>query len=409
VSVVVIGLNHRTVPIGLLERFAVTPGEHSKVLHDLCSRPNVTEAVVLSTCNRTEVYAVAERFHGAYGDIRDALCRLGDVRADEIAEHLYSDHDDGAVGHLFAVASGIESDVLGETEILGQVRSAWDVARDDGSARAALNLLFRHAIEVGKRARTETAISRSTSSVSHAAVDMARDRIGDLAGRRAVVIGAGEMGEGIVRSLAGAGVEIVIANRTFERGEHLATQFAGRAVTLHDLGHEVRAADLVLTSAPGLSAAHVAGRADRPLLLIDIAVPRSVAVADVAGVTVLDLDDLREWADRGRAERRTEVDAVRSIIAAEVARYNELVIGRQAAPLIAQLHERAASVRSGELARFEHRLQALSDRDRELVEQITRSIEAKLLHPLTQRLRDDAGTPRGERNAAALRDFFDLP
>ena len=165
-SVVVIGLNHRTAPVGLLERFTVAPDRLGKLLDDLCSRPNISEAVVLSTCNRTEVYARAERFHAGYGDVREALCLLGDVEPLELDGHLYSDHDDGAVAHLFAVACGLDSDVLGETEILGQVRTAWSAAREHGAARATLNLLFRHAIEVGKRARTETGISRSTSSVS---------------------------------------------------------------------------------------------------------------------------------------------------------------------------------------------------------------------------------------------------
>ncbi|MFZ9158878.1 MAG: glutamyl-tRNA reductase, partial [Ilumatobacteraceae bacterium] len=174
-SIVVFGVNHRTGPLALLERVTIAEDAIAKTIHGLMSRPNIREAVVLSTCNRTEVYAVAEKFHGAYGDLRDFFCDLGGFSADELAPHLYSQHDEAAVSHLFEVAAGLDSAVLGESEILGQVRDAWDRSQREGGSLSTLNLLFRHALEVGKRARTETSIGRHTSSVSHAAVDMARD------------------------------------------------------------------------------------------------------------------------------------------------------------------------------------------------------------------------------------------
>ena len=214
-SIVVIGVNHRTGPISLLERVSVSNDALGKVIHGLVSRANIREAAVLSTCNRTEVYAVAERFHGAYADIRDFFCELSGLEPDDLHPHLYSQHDDAAVTHLFEVASGLESAVLGESEILGQVRGAWEAAQAEGGARATLNLLFRHAIETGKRARTETGIGKHTASVSHAAVDMANERLGSLAGKRVLVVGAGEMGEGIAVALVGAGAtDITVTNRT---------------------------------------------------------------------------------------------------------------------------------------------------------------------------------------------------
>ena len=167
-SILVIGINHRSAPLSVLERVAIPADEVPKAVERLASRDNVREVVLLSTCNRTEVYAVTERFHGAYADIRDFFCELGDLAPDELHPHLYSQHDDAAVTHLFEVAAGLDSAVLGETEILGQVRAAWELAQTEGGARATLNLLFRHALETGKRARTETAISRSTASVSSA-------------------------------------------------------------------------------------------------------------------------------------------------------------------------------------------------------------------------------------------------
>jgi glutamyl-tRNA reductase len=414
VSVVVIGLNHRTVPIELLERFAVSADALGKALHDLCGRSNIAEAVVLSTCNRTEVYAVADRFHPAYGDIRDFLCDLAQLAPEDITEHLYSDHDHGAVRHLFSVAAGLESTVLGESEILGQVRTAWERAQAEGASRASLNLLFRHAVEVGKRARTETAIGRSTASVSHAAVEMARDRLGTLAGRTVLVVGAGEMGEGIVVALAAAGAgEVLVANRTLARAEELADRVGGSAISLDAVAAALPFADVVLTSTgAGLLVTEetVPSRDGRPLMVIDIAVPRDVAagVGLMPDVTLLDLDDLREWAARGRAERQGEVAAVQSIIGDEVQRFADVVEARQVAPLISQLHDYAEQVRLGELLRFAGRLDGLDDRQRGAVEAMTRGLVAKLLHAPSVRLKDDAGTPRGERNASALRDLYDL-
>lgn len=416
-SIVVIGVNHRTGPLSVLERLTITPEDIPKAITGLAARDNLREVAVLSTCNRMEVYAVAERFHGAYADIRDFLCELGNLRADELHPHLYSQHDEAAAQHLFEVASGLDSAVLGETEILGQVRSAWQVATDEGGVRSTLDLLFRHALSVGKKARTDTAISRGTSSVSHAAVEMVTDRLGALAGRNVLVVGAGDMGVGVATALhkAGAG-EITVCNRTPERGQHLAERVGARAFGLDRLGEAVSTADVVVAcTASGQSVvthADVAAnrRVGAPMLFVDIAVPRAVepAVADLDDVTVLDLDDLRDWADRGIARRSAEVARVRELVASELEQFTVEVTARQAAPLVAQLHEHADAVRTGELARYAGRLADLDDEQREAVEALTRTIVAKLLHGPSVRLRHDAGTPKGERNAAAVSDLFDL-
>ena len=415
-SIVVIGLNHRTVPLELLERTTVTAEALPKALHDLVSRPNINEVVLLSTCNRTEVYAVAERFHPAYADIRDFLCDLATMAPEDLQPHLYSQHDVAAVAHLFSVAAGLESAVLGEHEILGQVRSAWSVAQDEGTARSSLNQLFRHALETGKRARTETAIARSTASVSYAAVQMATERFGSLSGARVLVIGAGEMGEGIVTALARTGLgEVVVVNRSHQRAVELAERVGGKALPLSALADALADADVLLTSTGAGSIVIEAemverATAGRPLLVVDVAVPRDVdaAVADLPGVTLLDLDDLRDWAARGVAERAVEAAKVGHIVAEEVGRYSEEAVARQAAPLVAQLHEMADGVRQGELERFARKLASLDERERTTVEALTRAIVAKLMHEPTATLKRDAGTPRGERNADAVRDLFDL-
>jgi len=417
VSIVVIGINHRTAPVTLLEKMTIADSALPKALHNLGVRDDIREVVVLSTCNRTEVYAVVERFHGAYDDIRDFFCEVSGLPGEDVAPHLFSQHDEAAVAHLFEVASGLDSAVVGESEIIGQVRDAWESAMAQGVSRSSLNLLFRYAIETGKRARTETGISRSTASVSHAAVEMAEDIIGSLSGARVLVVGAGEMGEGVATALARAGARSVVVNRSGGRGEALAEKVGARVAPFSDLAAEVAAADVVVscTGAGDVVLTHGAVSAARdgataPLLIVDIALPRDVesSVADIDGVTLRDLDHLKEWAARGLSARTAEVGQVRSIIEEEVERFVLDSAQRQAAPLVAQLREAIEEVRTAELARFSGRLAQMGEEEREVIETITRSIVAKMLHNPSVRLREAAGTPQGERLSAAVRDLFNL-
>lgn len=416
-SILVIGVNHRSGPLSVLERVTLAPTEVPKAVEGLAQLDNVREAVVLSTCNRTEIYAVTEKFHGAYADIRDFLCHRGDISADDLHPYLFSQHDEAAVAHLFDVAAGLDSAVVGESEILGQLRQAWEVAQREGGARSTLNLLFRHAVEVGKRARTETAIARGTASVSHAAVEMAVDHHGSISGRRVALVGAGAMGEGIAVALHGAGVgDVVVVNRSPERGQALADRINGRALGMDRLHEALESSDVVLTSTgsdePVITADLVGRlrRGGRPLLFVDIAVPRDVdaGVADLPDATVLDLDDLSQWADRGRADRLAEVDRVAEIVRQEVERFGLQSAALQAAPLVSSLRERAEAMRVAELTRHAKRLNHLDDDQREVIDAITRGLVAKLLHEPSVRLRNQAGTPQGERNAAAVADLFDL-
>jgi len=419
VSIVVFGVNHRTGPLALLERVTIADDAIAKTVHGLMSRPNIREVVVLSTCNRTEVYAVAEKFHGAYGDLRDFFCDLGGFSADELIPHVYSQHDDAAISHLFEVASGLDSAVLGESEILGQVRIAWERSQREGGALSTLNLLFRHAIETGKRARTETSIGRHTASVSHAAVDMARESLGAIDGMTVLVVGAGDMGEGVTVALADSGVgQVLVTNRTIAKAQALADRVSGSVTEFYRLAESLVEADVVVTCTGAGSTVIDADmvknamlqRPERPLFIVDIAVPRDVDsdVANIDGVTLLDLDNLRDWAARGQAQRATEALAVRDIIVQEIERFNMETTARQAAPLVAQLHERAEAVRAAEIERQNKKLSSLTPEQQDAVDAVTKGIVAKLLHDMSVRLKDDAGTPRGERNSAAVRDLFDL-
>jgi glutamyl-tRNA reductase len=417
-SILVVGVNHRSGPLPLLERVTIAPEHLGKAVSGLAQRDNVREAVVLSTCNRTEVYVVAELFHGAYGDVRDLLCEIGDLSIDELTPHLYSQHDTSAITHLFEVAAGLDSAVLGESEILGQVRSAWEVAQQEGAARTTLNQLFRAALSTGKRARSETGIARGTASISHAAVEMITDMLGDLTGKRVLVVGAGSMGEGVAVALHRAGgADILVANRTAERSSVLADRVDGVAVGFDRLAEAIAVADVIVagTAADQSLLSHevvadARGSSIRPLHIVDIGVPRNVdpRVAELAGVSLSDLDDLRDWADRGLSHRAAEAERVRAIVHQEVENYLVESTARQAAPLVASMHEAADRIRVGELARFASRLGDLDERQVESIEALTRAIVAKLLHEPSVKLKSQAGTPQGERNAAAVRDLFDL-
>ena len=429
-SILVVGLSHRGVPLGLLERMTVPASRIPKALADLAGREFLSEAVILSTCHRTEVYAIAERFHGGVQDIRNFLSELAFVAPEDFSDHLLTYHDDAAVRHLFSVASGLDSVVRGESQILGQVRTAWDRARDEGTCGPALDALFRHALVAGKRARSETAIGRGVVSLSQAAIALATDRLGSLEGRRIAVLGAGEMGEGVVAGLAptsrrwragahiGVGPEVVVASRTRDRALAVAERIGASAVDLAGLDQVLGQVDLLITATGSPSVvitaaqlAEVVDRRDgRPLLIVDMGLPRDVdgAAAGLQGITLLDLADLRSFVDAGLDRREKEVERVRAIVAAEADRFHDEAVRRLAAPTVTALRARAEELRVAELRRYRNRLSGLDARQQEAVAALTHAILGKLLHEPTVRLNEAAGSPRGDRLAEATSELFGL-
>jgi len=422
VPVVVVGLHERDAPLEVLESVAFPDEELPKALAGLGDSPHLSETVILSTCMRTEVYAVAERFHDGVADIcRFFGERLGAAAAAALAEALVVEHDESAVRHLFAVASGIDSPVLGEGEILRQVRAAHERAQHERTSGPVLDGLFRHAVEVGKRARAETGIARGITSLAHVAVALATEHFGgSLGGRRVVVVGAGEMGEGLVDALAPRGdlADLVVVSRSRAKADALAGAAGGRGAGLADLEAALVDAEVLFsaTSAPEILLGPEvlrrarAGRPRRPLLIVDAAVPRDIdpAVASFPDVTLCDVDDLRNFAERSMATRRAEIDRVRAIIDGELGRYARDAQGRSVAPIVSALHERAELIRSAEVARIGAVLARLSEDDRAAVESVTRRIVAKLVHEPTVQVKSAAGSPRGERLAEALRALFGL-
>lgn len=439
-AIVAVGMHEWDAPLEVFERVAIGGSDVGKALAELTASPHLSEVVVLSTCLRTEIYAVVERFHDGLADIEHYFdSRLG--RADDVAVlrpvsgnspvpgggvielggGLRCRYDDAAISHLFEVAAGIDSPVLGEGEILRQVRDAAAHARSEQAAGPVLGPLFRHAVEAGKRVRTLTTIQRGTTSLAHAAVDLAAEELGGLGGRRVLLVGAGTMGAGLARAVLGqpdpAG-EIVVINRGSARAAAVAELAGGRSAGLGELSRELASADVVLTSTAAedvlLSADRVraatAGRTGDRLVLVDLAVPRDVepAVADLDDVVLFDIEHVRSYAEEQMQSRRAEVPAVRALLAEELERYRMTAAGRLAAPVVSSLRERAERVRVSELERYRTRVDALAPDERELFEMVTRRVVAKLLHEPTVRLKEAAGSPRGERLTEALRALFDL-
>ena len=417
-SLVVVGLNHRNAPVELLERMSVPGRALPKALHALVAREHLAEAVLVSTCNRTEIYARATLFHPGVDDVRHFLADTAGLDPDSLADLLYTFHDDAAVAHLFAVAAGLDSMIIGEHEILGQVREAWRIAEHEGTTGPLLSRTFRQAIEVGKRARTETGIGRHAVSVPSAAVALAAERLGSLEGRRVLVLGAGEVGESMAVALSGAGVgEIVVANRTPSRGQALADRVGGRAVGLDEVPDTLVTTDVLLSSTGAdqilierADIEDVMKRRDgRALLVVDVAVPRDVdpGVAQVFGVTLLDIDALRALGEQSLQHRRAEIGKVREIISAELVRYRIDRSAREVAPLIAALRESTEEIRLAEVERQVAKLGG-DAATRAAVDAATRAVMNKMLHEPTVRLKEAVGTARGELYADALAELFAL-
>lgn len=407
-----VGVSHHQAPVELRERVAVdlaTAGELASSLAHGC------EGVVLSTCNRTELYLADDA--GAALERRgvEALLELAGDEGSSLEPVLYRLHDESAALHLFRVAAGLDSLVPGEGEILGQVREAYEA----GTTGAYLDRLFRMALHAGRRARVETAVGESPASVPAAAAALAQQVFDDLGGRQVVLVGAGRMSELTARNLRTRGATVsLVANRTAAHGEELAALLEARAVGLDALGEGLATADIVVasTSAPtfivaGAEATEaVRGRRGRPLLFIDLAVPRDVDpdLSTVDGCFVYDVDDLEAVVDASLSGRRAEAARAEQIVAAEADRFREWQASLAVVPAIASLRARAEEIRSAELAKAEGRLGRLPEGDRKLVEAMTAQIVNKLLHLPTVRMKEAAAAADGVIYADVVRHLFGL-
>ncbi len=426
-SVIVVGVEQRSSPLDLLERVTLMDSALPKALGRLRDQSNLSEAVILSTCLRTEVYAVVERFHDGVAELQEFLAAIGGCQVDTLTDYLSVRFDDDVAHHLFTVAAGLDSAVIGESEVLGQVRRAWERARDERVSGPVLGAMFRHAVETGKRVRSETAIARGITSLSHGAVALAAGRrSGGLAGARVLVVGAGEMGQGVVQALSGHDVtSVVIANRTLDRTEALVAGLPDtvvdqvRAEPLGGLADLLTASDVVFTSVgtthpivdrPMVEAAAAGRDPADPLVVVDLGVPRNVdpEASRLKDVVLLDMEDLRAAVDDAVSGRHDEVAGAARIVSDELERYRVVSRARDAAPMVSALRARVEQARQAELDRQRSKRSGLSEEQWEQVDAVTKSMAAKLLHQPTVTLKDAAGTPRGERLVEALRTLFDL-
>jgi glutamyl-tRNA reductase len=442
-SVLVVGLSHKSAPVSTLERAAVSGDTLGKLLHDVARLPDIAETFVISTCNRVEVYAEVGRFHGGVAGVCDLLSRYSGIPAAELTSSLYVHYEDRAVQHLLAVSSGLESMVVGEDQILGQVRTALKVAGDHGTLGRSLRDLGRLALRTGKRARAETGIDRLGLSLVSVGIELAAPHLSDaaaagvdqeklvsngsgrLCGVHVLVVGAGSMSGLAVATVARAGAaRVIVANRTRSRAERLAAGVGGTVADFAELPAAIAEADLVVscTGAANLVITEAIMREvlasrdrARPLVLLDLAMPRDVdpAVAELPGpaeaaVRVISMDTLRGSGES--AVGADEVAAVRAIVEDEFAAYGSAVRADRVTPTVVALRAKAATVVDAELARLAGRLseESVSGHALEEMAQTVRRVVDKLLHAPTVRVKELASSPDGEEYAAALRVLFDL-
>ena len=418
-ALLALGVSHKTAPLPLRERLALPEGRAATVLRELVGHGEIHEAVAISTCNRTEIYLVAGDPVEAESAALAVLSRQAEIRPTELFGAIYSLRDGDAVRHLFEVAAGLDSMIVGEAEVQGQVKRAYELALVEGVTGPITNRLFRDALATGKRARTETAISRAQTSVSSVAVELARATLGELAERGVLVIGAGENGELAARAFHERGVQTVfVANRRYDRAIGLAERFGGTAVRFEDMIPQLIQTDIVVSSTA--SPHQIVGREDlaevmaerlgRPLLLIDIAVPRDIGaeVREIPGVTLYDMDDLQREVSRNIGSREAESRRVRVIVGEEVERFSRWRGSLDVVPTISALRERGDRIVEDVLQENAGRWASLSDEDRERVAVLARAIVSRMLHEPTLRLKGASAEGDAYVYVQALRELFAL-
>jgi glutamyl-tRNA reductase len=417
-ELLLLGVSHKTAPVALRERIALTQAEGERFLRELVTLPEVREAAVISTCNRTEMYLVVGDAVAAESAVLGKLANRAGIRPTELADVIYSPRNCDAARQLFRVASGLESMIVGESEVQGQVRRAYELALEAGVTGPLMNRLFTSALTTGKRVRAETGIARGRASISSVAVDLAEDVMGDLEHRHVVIIGAGETSELTAQALAAKGVKTVfVANRHAARARSVASKFGGAVVSLDALPAQLAAADIVVSSTssphPIVGSEELSevtrNREEKPLVLIDIAVPRDIdpACGDLPGVTLYDIDDLQGVVARTLEVRGGEAAAAEEIVEEEIQRFAGVLGGMEVLPTVAALRAHADAIVDQVMAENAGKWESASPRDLTRIEAVARASVNRLLHEPTIRLRAmGAGSSHGR--LALLRELFGL-
>ncbi|MEP6815752.1 MAG: glutamyl-tRNA reductase [Marmoricola sp.] len=414
-SVLVVGISHKSAPVAVLERLALDAEAAAKLAHDVLDQDHVSESTVLATCNRVEIYSDVTRFHGSVEAVSRLLCAHSGEDPEEFLPHLYVHYDDGAVAHLFNVASGLDSMVVGESQILGQAREALRAGQEGGTVGPSLNLLFQQALRVGKRSHAETDIDRFAPSLVTASLTTAAHHMGDVAGKRVLVVGAGSLATLAVATASRSGAELTVANRTTSHGDRLAIEYGARSVDLAAVSAELATTDVLVscTGATGLilTADQVAAARygnDAPLMIVDLALPHDVEAAAGAlpGVTLINLSTLSE--ELHDTDGEVAVSGVRGIVGQELAAYLAARRASSVTPTLVALRSMATSVVDAEMQRLETRLPGLDDATRAEVLHAVRRVADKLLHQPTVRVKELANQQGAVSYAAALAELFAL-
>jgi glutamyl-tRNA reductase len=414
-----VGLSHKTAPVEIREKLTFPAHRQEEALSLLLATPDVAEAVVLSTCNRTEIYAVTAAGSDGPGAIVDFLADYHDLDRHELVRYLYFSEGEAVVRHLFRVVASLDSMVIGEAQILGQVKEAYEHAFANDSAGRIFNKLFRQSFEVGKRVRSETDIGENAVSISYAAVELAKKVFDSLEGRTVLILGAGKMSELTAKHLVSNGVKtVLVANRTYERAQELACRFCGEAIRYDELFERMREADIVISSTAATHyvvtkddvAAARRGRKGNPLFLIDIAVPRDIdpEVNDLNDVFLYDIDDLSGVVESNLEERMREARRAEEIISEEMVAFERWIESLEVVPTVAAIRAKAEQVRSAELEKALKRLGGLSEKELKTVDALTTSIVNKMLHGPTARLKLVACEKDGYSYVEAARFLYGL-
>ncbi|WP_448641210.1 glutamyl-tRNA reductase [Geodermatophilus sp. URMC 63] len=423
-SLLAVGISHQTAPVALLEQFAMSRDDQVKALHELVESDHVSESLVLATCNRVEVFAEVDRFHGGVAEVSRVLARQAGATVEELSPYVTVHYEDQAVAHLFTVAAGLDSMVVGETQVLGQLRAAYALAQEEGTVGRELHPVAQHALRVGKRVHAETGIDRAGANLVTVSLDHAEARVGPLAGRPTLVVGAGSMGALAATTLSRRGALVTVASRSPESAARLAAAVDGDTAELADLPRAIAAADVLVTctGATGLVvstdavATAMAGRTGRPLAVVDLALPRDVdpGVAALPGVHVVDLALLQGERSAAGGDPvagpvgADDVSAAHVLIEAETALLRAERQAAAVAPTVSALRSQAAEVVDAELLRLSTRLPDLDARARNEIARTVRRVVDKLLHEPTVRVKELASTPGGVDYADALRALFGL-
>jgi glutamyl-tRNA reductase len=414
-QIALVGLSHKTAPVEVRERLAFQSDTLAKVLNSLLSQKQVSEAMILSTCNRVEVVAESPDDQR----IREFICDYHRIPADALSRHLYSFRNTDAIRHVFRVASSLDSMMIGEPQILGQVKEAYRIASDAGTIGMHLSALMSRAFTVAKKIRSETGISQSAVSISYAAVELAKKIFGDLGGKTVMIIGASKMGELAARHLKRAGASsVLVTNRTFERAVELARVFEGAAVSFEHFQDHIDRADIVISStgAPQfvitkpMAEQAIIRRKNKPMFFIDIAVPRDIepAVNEIDNGFLYDIDDLQQVVDSNLKERLREAHRAEEIIDQEVQVFCSKMQSREVVPTIVQLRDTIEKMRRDEMERYRKHLKDMTPDQQGAVDQITLSLVNKILHQPISQLKAMAHDPQGADMAELIRKIFNI-